>query len=138
MKLYSKVLTIAAAAAMFTAPIFAQGAPVKVDIPFAFHVGNQELAAGSYEVKVNPSTLLILINAGDGKNVAMTIGYGGPSAKGSEDIALKFRVYGNTRFLAGLVRPGEMDVAVGAAHLEREMARAEKPVEVALVIAPQK
>jgi len=138
MKVYTKVLTFAATAALFAAPTFAQGTYVKVDVPFPFHVAEKAMPAGTYEVKYSASTFLLLIKGEEGISAAMTIGSPGPAINGPENAVIKFRVYGKTRFFAGLWTPGAGDLAVAPCHMERELAKAEQGTETALVIVPRR
>ncbi len=138
MKLYAKILTLAATAALFTAPTFAQGMFVKVDVPFTFHVANKAMPAGTYQVKYSPSNHFVLIQGEGGIGSAMIIGYSGTVINGPGDPAMMFRVYGTTRFFAGLRSTGSGNLKIAKCHLEDEMAKLEQGTETALVIVPRR
>ncbi len=89
----------------------AHRAPLRVSIPFQFHVGDTTLAAGEYTVKqLNPdsaaSTLQISRKDGSGNAIINMIGAIGD---GRSMTKLGFRRYGNQYYFAAVWFNGEKD-----------------------------
>ena len=85
------------------------GQQLTVDIPFAFNVGNAELAAGQYTVKiVNPSSDRAVLQIRDAKGqssaLVATTDVAGWSSKNAR---LTFRQYGSQYFLAQVWMAGD-------------------------------
>lgn len=113
----------------------AQSRPLEVSVPFAFEVGNKTLPAGSYRVESVPtgagSIEIIQSNNGDVRlpipTTAATLTNGTPAS------ALIFHRCGNYNFLAQ-IRTGDGHTReVFPSRQEKELARSEPSVEVALL-----
>ncbi|MGB9243832.1 MAG: hypothetical protein WCC03_10785 [Candidatus Acidiferrales bacterium] len=113
----------------------AQSRPLEVNVPFAFEVGNKTMPAGSYHVESIPTgggSLEILRNTGSG--VHLTISTMATALRsGTPGPALVFHRYGNRYFLSQ-IRTGDRHAReVFPSQREKELARLEPSVEVALL-----
>ena len=113
----------------------AQSRPLEVNVPFAFEVGNKTLPAGSYRVEPVPtgagSIEILCSNNGDVRLPISTMATA-PSS-GIPASALVFHRYGNRYFLAQ-IRTGDGHAReVFPSKQEKELARSERRIEVALV-----
>ncbi len=123
MRFYTTLLKIAAAGVLLVAPIFAQsGADIRVDVPFAFRVGAQTLPAGEYRLHADPGSPLMLIQDGDRKYASMTLTGVDQSTSGPDVPQVRFRVYGETRYLAGVWIPNAIGRTLPKSPAERETA----------------
>jgi hypothetical protein len=89
----------------------ARRAPVRVSIPFQFHVGNATLPAGDYTVRlVNPDSdaQTLQISQQDGRANAI-INMIGATGNGQATTRLNFRRYGNQYYFAEIWVDGEKD-----------------------------
>jgi len=89
----------------------AHRAPLRVSIPFQFHVGDTTLPAGEYTVRdlnedSNAATLQIRRQDGGANAIINMIGAAG---NGKTMTQLCFRRYGNQYYFAGLWVEGETD-----------------------------
>lgn len=89
----------------------ARHAPVRVSIPFQFHVGNATLPAGDYLIRElnaesNAATLQISNQAGSANAIVNMIGTMGPAQDVSK---LTFRRYGNHYYFAEVWIDGAKD-----------------------------
>jgi hypothetical protein len=112
-----------------------QARSLEVTIPFAFEVGNKTLPAGSYRVESVPtgggSIEILRSNNGDVRLAIATTAT--ISTSGKPASALIFHRYGNRNFLAQ-IRAGDGHAReVFASQQEKELARSERRIEVALV-----
>ena len=130
------LLALLTAGAAFAQSGPQSGAVMQADIPFAFHVGNNILPAGQYDVhpQVVPGVLSIRCQNCKGQ---ATITTSPVSAKETPEAGkLVFHRYSETYFLSEVWTPGKMTARrVGISEAEREMARNSSPtspVEVAL------
>jgi len=113
----------------------AQSRPLEVNVPFAFEVGNKTLPAGSYRVESVPtgagSIEILRSNKGDVRLPISTMATAPTS--GIPASALVFHRYGNRYFLAQ-IRTGDRHAReVFPSKQEKELARSERRIEVALV-----
>jgi hypothetical protein len=113
----------------------AQSRPLEVNVPFAFEVGNKTLPAGSYRVESVPtgagSVEILRSNRGDIRLPISTMATAPTS--GIPASALVFHRYGNRYFLAQ-IRTGDGHAReVFPSKQEKELARSERRIEVALV-----
>lgn len=85
------------------------GQQLKVDVPFAFNVGNAELPAGEYTVKIiNPSSDRAVLQIRDAKGQSSAlIGTTDVVSWSSKNARLAFRQYGSQYFLAQVWMAGE-------------------------------
>lgn len=113
----------------------AQSGSLEVNVPFAFEAGNKTMPAGSYRVesmRTGAGSLEILRNtSGD---VRLRISAMSTALKsGTTGPALVFQRYGNRYFLAQ-IRTGDGHAReVFPSQQEKELARSEPGVEVALL-----
>jgi hypothetical protein len=70
MKMFKTMLMTGALAVTSLVPAFAQTDSMRVNVPFAFLVGTQRMAAGEYDVQSEAPNGLVLIQ-GEGHGVAM-------------------------------------------------------------------
>jgi len=119
-----------------TAPAFAQTSfYLKVDVPFAFHVGAQSLPAGEYTMKANLGSELLLIANTASSNTAFVLApQNGGTISGPAEAQITFRVYGTTRYLDGVWTPGMNARAVSVSPAERDFAAGQAPQTLALVV----
>jgi hypothetical protein len=112
----------------------AQSRSLEVNVPFTFEVGNKTLPAGSYRAESIPtgagSVTILRNNRGD---VRMPISTTATASKsGTAASALVFHRYGTHYFLAQ-IRTGDGHAReVFASQQEKELARSEPKIEVAL------
>jgi hypothetical protein len=114
----------------------AQSRPLEVNVPFAFEVGSKTMPAGSYRVESMPTgggSLEILRTTSS--DVRLTISTTTTALKsGTPDSALVFHRYGNRYFLVQ-IRTGDGHAReVFPSQQEKELARSEPKVEVALLV----
>ena len=135
MKLVKTLLQVTAIVALLSvAPIFAQTtANIRVDVPFAFQVGDQKLPAGEYTMKAAGGSQVMLIQNTDGKSVAMTITWPNPSITGPDTAQVRFRVYGEAHYLAGVWIPGSEGRFLQKSRAEGKSAESKSPLEVAVL-----
>jgi hypothetical protein len=86
----------------------AQEERVAVTVPFAFHVNNSTLPAGTYIIATQPAHRLITFASTDAKVNALTQGMSDPWGKFQPNV-LVFHRYGNQYFLHRLVRADSTD-----------------------------
>ena len=113
----------------------AQSRPLEVNVPFAFEVGNKTMPAGSYRVESMPTgggSLEIL--RATSSDVHLTISTMATALKGgTPGPALVFHRYGNRYFLAQIWTGVGHAREVFPSQQEKELARSEPKVEVALL-----
>ena len=136
MKLVKALLQVTAIGALLCmAPIFAQTSTnVRADIPFAFQVGDQKLPAGEYTLKAAGGSQIMLIQNTDGKSVAMTVTMPNAAITGPEVSQVRFRVYGEAHYLAGVWIPGSEGRFLQKSRAEGKSAETKSPLEVAVLI----
>jgi hypothetical protein len=104
----------------------------RVDVPFAFAVGNTQLPAGHYQVYHPGDPYFVVIEKDDGKARAMV--YVHPSATDPSEASAKlvFNKYGNQHFLSQVWSENDPQVHhCFMGKMEREvMAHASKPQTV--------
>ncbi len=110
---------------LFTMCVQAQsrsGQQLTVDVPFAFNVGDAELPAGEYTVKIiNPSSdrAVLQIRDSKGRSSAL-IATTDSVSRSTNNARLAFRQYGNQYFLAQVWMAGD------ATSLETNRSSAER------------
>ena len=118
------------------ASAFAQTAPLRANIPFAFTAGEQVLPAGVYRVVIDSQFRRLdvrSINAISGVVLSANKQFRGHSP---DTATLIFHKYGNTYFLKQVWPAGRNDgYGLPATSAEREMAR-NAPTEIAVVRLP--
>lgn len=134
----TKILAIAGAALlsmMAGGECQAQSRSLEVNIPFAFEVGNKTLPAGSYRVESVPTgTGSLQILRSDSGAARLTISTMATSSiSGTATSALVFHRYGNRYFLSQIQTGDGHARELFPAQQEKELARTEQRIEVALV-----
>ena len=107
-------------------------------VPFDFMVGNQHMAAGTYEVTTNQS--IVLVRGEENDSATFAIAFSAYAGKTQERATLVFKRYGDRYFLNQVWYPGtDQGRELTTSKLEREIARnAGKPQIVALLaVAPK-
>jgi hypothetical protein len=114
----------------------AQSRPLEVNVPFAFEVGNKTMRAGSYRVESmatgNGSLQVLRSNSGETRLTISTM----PTAtnSGASAPSLIFHRYGNHYFLAQIRTGGGHARDLYPTLQEKELARSEPGVEVAVLV----
>ncbi|MGA8222288.1 MAG: hypothetical protein WB780_11590 [Candidatus Acidiferrales bacterium] len=113
----------------------AQSRSLEVSVPFSFEIGNKTLPAGSYRVEsvsTGSGSVTMVRNANG--DVSQMLSTTATSVKsGTPAPALVFHQYGNRYFLAQ-IRTGDGHAReVFPSQQEKEIARSEQRIEVALV-----
>jgi hypothetical protein len=110
---------------------------IDADIPFAFSVGNTDLAPGKYSIKVVSSTagtVSVRIAQKDGSGQWTALGLVNSDAAIGESV-LVFDRYGNDRVLRQ-VKLSDSGISIGANRSRKvRLARNEKPVTETVAIA---
>lgn len=113
----------------------AQSRTVEANVPFAFQVGNKTMPAGNYRVESMPtgngSIQVLRANSGEARPTISTM----PAAtdSGIPVPSLVFHRYGNHYFLAQIRTGGGHARDVYPTLQEKELARSEPGVEVAIL-----
>jgi hypothetical protein len=134
----TKILAVAGAVLLSivaAGECLAQSRSLEVNVPFTFEVGNKTLPGGSYRVESVPtgagSIEMLRSNHGDVRLPVSTTATNTNS--GTLTPAVVFHRYGNRYFLAQ-IRMGDGHVReVFPSQQEKELARSEQRIEVALV-----
>ncbi len=107
---------------------------LKVNVPFAFSVGNHKLPAGEYRVTSEIGSQAITIQSEDNSDSVASIAFtsGKPGATG--DARVTFHVYGEQHYLAGVWSPSTGGRTLPESAGEREASRGQKPVEMAILV----
>src|ERR1700693_409154 len=114
----------------------AQTRTLEVNVPFAFEVGNKTMPAGSYRVETvltgNGSLQVLRSNSGEARLTISTM----PTAPniGAPAPSLIFHRYGNHYFLAQIRTGGGHARNLYPTLQEKELARSEPGVEVAVLV----
>ncbi|HWF45384.1 MAG TPA: hypothetical protein VG168_00140 [Bryobacteraceae bacterium] len=86
MKMFKTMLMTGALAVTSLVPAFAQSDSMRVNVPFAFLVGTQKMAAGQYDVQSQMTNGLVLIQ-GEGHGVAVvTSPFSAPDPNGKPNL----------------------------------------------------
>jgi hypothetical protein len=113
----------------------AQSRSLEVSVPFAFEAGNKTMPAGSYRVESVPTgagSLETLRSNNGGVRVTISTMVTAPNS-GTPASVLVFHRYGNRYFLAQ-IRAGDGHARdVFPSQQEKELARSEPRIEVALL-----
>ncbi len=114
----------------------AQSRTLEADVPFAFEVGNKTIAAGSYRVETlltgNGSLQVLRSNSGQVRLTISTMAIATNSRTSAP--SLIFHRYGNRYFLAQIRTGGGHVRVLYPSMQEKEVARSEPSVEVALLV----
>src|ERR1700722_20404577 len=98
-----KLIHFAGFIALCSAPLFAQSSVnLTAEVPFAFNVGEIWLPAGQYRIygqKGSPILTLLIENK---EAIAMIPTTSVPKLDDSKQTVLKFRIYGERRYFAGV------------------------------------
>jgi hypothetical protein len=97
---FFRFLVLSIAFVICSVAAFAQaGSPLKVEIPFNFHIGNEKLTAGTYEIKrISSNSFLFRNETGSVQVVAQTPRvFDGEKSATAENLV--FNRYGNKYFL---------------------------------------
>lgn len=142
---FFRFLALSFAFLIFSAAAFAQSNSLTVEIPFNFHVGNEKLSAGKYEVKrINTNSFLLSNKDGNAKVLAQTP-LSLENVKSSDSAQLIFNRYGNKYFLReifsvsntvgrGLYESKSEKIARRGEQDKDEMAKKTKPSQIALTM----
>jgi hypothetical protein len=114
----------------------AQSRPLQANVPFTFEVGNKAMPAGSYQVESMPtgngSLQVLRSNSGEARLTISTMATATKS--GTPAPSLVFHRYGNRYFLAQIRTAGGHARQLYPSSQEKELARSEPGVEVALLV----
>lgn len=88
-------------------------------VPFAFYVGNEQLAAGEYTF-TSPTHHVVLARDLAWKEAAMLVGFTGTKAEVQETATLVFRKYGEGRYFLGEIWPAGSTAGVILPKSKRE------------------
>jgi hypothetical protein len=89
MKMFKTVLMTGVLAATSLVPAFAQADSMRVNVPFAFLVGTQKMAAGEYQVQSEMTNGLMILQ-GEGHGVAVvTSPFGSPDPNGKPNLVFE-------------------------------------------------
>lgn len=96
---FFRFLVLSFAFVVFSISAFAQSGPLTVEIPFNFHVGNERISAGKYELKrISTNSFLLRNESGSVKVLAQTpLTLEDTKAETSEKLV--FNRYGDKYFL---------------------------------------
>jgi hypothetical protein len=116
------VLSFVVACTLFSSFALAgSGATLRINVPFDFYAGNQQLSAGEYvfEMGSGPidSASLVKISTKDGAGICMLVTVPGSD---NSDGKLFFHKYGNRHFLSGVSIQGSAS-GIPMIKLEREL-----------------
>jgi hypothetical protein len=116
----------------------AQSRTLEVDVPFAFEVGNKTMPAGSYRVETvltgNGSLQMLRSNSGEARLTISTMA--AATNSGTPAPSLVFHRYANRYFLAQIRTGGGRARELYPTVQEKELARSEPGVEVAILVQP--
>ena len=121
-----------AAFLLMTSAVYGQ----RFNVPFAFHVGQKTLAAGTYNVSVVNTSGLLMIRPQAGEAVQAMPQSAVQAATIPDKGKMVFHRYGNTYFLSQIWRGGrEFGSQLKKTGAEREMAKSRTPGEETSVFA---
>jgi hypothetical protein len=130
---------IAAAAFVIGFSSVSYGQIMRAKVPFNFHVGDQLLPAGQYEIRADAASRWVLVTPLAGapaSYVPVKVAY---VASGSENTKLIFAAYGNVYFLHRVQHAGSSaGTELFSSATEREIASVTPAREVALVFTGTK
>ena len=129
---------LAGVAALLCMGAFAQThTDLKVNVPFAFSVGNQKLPAGEYRVTSEIGSQAITIQSADNANSVASIAFTSGKRGAIGEARVTFHVYGDQHYLAGVWSPLTGGRTLPKSAGEREAARGQKPIEMAILVDPR-
>jgi hypothetical protein len=107
-------------------------------VPFDFMVGNQHMAAGTYDITTGQST--VLVRGEDNGSAIFTLAFSAYTDKTPERAKLVFKRYGDRYFLSQVWYPGtNQGRELKVSKVERELAmNSAKPEIVTLLAAVPK
>jgi len=119
-------VVLAVAMAVLVVPALAQTATIRADVPFAFNVGQQLMAAGEYRVVLDSNSMRVAPM--DGQGVAPgSFSYLTPGPSQEQSPKLIFHRYGKHYFLAEVwTGDANRGVKLMTSSTEREYARLAK------------
>ena len=138
---HTSLCKLAVIGVLLVAPMFAQtSAYVRVNIPFAFHVGTRTLSPGEYVLKADGAHPQLWLWNKDNGQITLTVTNADPEATlpNTSATEIRFRKYGNTRFLTGIYIPGSSNIALLPSPMERELASEYRPGEISLAAVRQR
>jgi len=114
-------------------PAQAQSGALKVNIPFDFYAGDQQLPAGTYTIQPVASGTVILKSAERHASAAL-IGFYVSNPRRSNTARVIFNQYGSETFLSELWWTGQRDgLKPMPTNRERELAAVGSPLRIAIV-----
>ena len=140
MSSFKTVLKVMAAGAVLSGVAFAQSSVrVTVKVPYDFHVGANRLPAGEYNLTADMGSQFLKVTSRDTRHglVRMTL----PQFSGVQGIPyahVAFRVYGEQYYLASVWVPGADGRSFQLSPAEREAAKANSRMTIALLRAEQR
>jgi hypothetical protein len=137
MKIFSVAATALFLSTIFVGQCRAQN-PMKVEVPFAFSVGSNALAAGQYEVfRAFPGDDGIqMIRRTDGSASVMALTLPADRTSEAGKCELIFHRYGNEYFLSQIWTGERLGQAIRESNREKELAGHETGSEVAVLLRP--
>jgi hypothetical protein len=122
-----KNLLLLGVAVLAAAPAFAQSPSIQADIPFAFTVSDQTLAAGAYRFDIDLFQRVVRIKEANGNRVWMAPVFPGGSDRAAANLhrgLLRFDRHGDRYLLNGVWAAGSTrGTAVRPSRLPRELAK---------------
>lgn len=130
-----RVLSFVAVCTLFSSFALAgPGATLRINVPFDFYAGNQQLPAGNYVFEMGSGSVdrapIVKVSTKNGEGICMLVTLPGT---GDADERLLFNKYGNKHFLAGASIRG-IKAGIPMQKLEKELrAQAERDRNVITV-----
>lgn len=126
--------TLSVLSLLTSVSLSAQSDPLRIEIPFAFHVGDKLLPAGHYRVTPGAQPFLSTIRSFDSDVSMMILTDGVYAAKGPKEPTLQFKRYGDAYFLERIWSQGQtLGRQLHKSAAELEMAKQTQSVQPILV-----
>lgn len=125
---------LAAATILLSASAFAQRTAMHFTVPFAFSSGERDFVAGAYIVRWDPIQNFMQLEREGGETLFLPPGIIGNTPALTARGKLVFHQYGSSYFLHGVERPGAMKCEWPPSKAERQAAKSQGAVEVALTV----
>jgi hypothetical protein len=117
----STILSLVVMSLMFSATGAYAQSYAKAMVPFAFSVGSKQLPAGTYEVKVEGTTSIMIRNIETGESALSLARYEAPRSK---EAKLVFNHVGDEYFLSQIWREsGSQGKSIPTSRRERELTK---------------
>jgi hypothetical protein len=117
----STILSLVVMSLMFSATGAYAQSYAKAKVPFAFSVGSKQLPAGTYEVKVEGTTSIMIRNIETGESALSLARYEAPRSK---EAKLVFNHVGDEYFLSQIWREsGSQGKSIPTSRRERELTK---------------